>query len=121
MSDDYVRYENVGAFTVNCDKSKYKYAQFDGQYGDFGLISDVRSESPLLFGCFEEKEGDGRAFTVVNMNDLKKPTKATVSFRIEDRDSVTAYVGGRKTQLKAVDGVFTLELEAAAGAFIMVE
>ena len=74
----------------------------------------------MLVGCFEEKDGGGYAFTVVNMYDLKKPTKATVSFSLDGYDTVSAYIGGEKTELKAKDGVFTIELEAAAGAFIMV-
>ena len=120
ISDDYVRFKNVGAFSLNCDKVRYNYAKFDDQYKDFGIIKDIRSDDPVLVGCFEEKDGGGYAFTLVNMYDLKKPTKATVSFSLDGYDTVSAYIGGEKTELKAKDGVFTVELEAAAGAFIMV-
>lgn len=121
LSDDYARYKNVGAFNLNCDKIKYAYAKFDDQYKDFDILSDITSNDPLLFGCFEEKDGDGHAFTVVNMNDLSKPKSAEVNFKLNGAKSVRILSKGEKTELKAVNGVYSLTLEPAEGVFITVD
>ena len=122
FSDDYGRYKNVGAFNLNCDKPKFRYAQFDDQYTGFNILSDVTSAAPLLFGCFEEKDGDGYAFTVVNMNEPGK-TKGSVdvSFRLDGAKSVHVWASGEKTELKPADGVYSLSLANAEGVFITVE
>lgn len=121
LSDDYVRYKNVGAFNKNCEKAKYAYAHFDNQYTGFTVLKDIESSDPLLFGCFEEKNGDGYAFTVVNMNDLNKPKSASVSFKTDGDHTLFAWIRGEKVELKPEGGVYSLELEPAEGVFITVD
>lgn len=122
FSDDYGRYENVGAFNVNCEKTKYRYAQFDGQYDGLTGLKDIQSSDPLLFGCFREKNGDGYAFTVVNMAEPGKTKNAAeVSFRLDNANSVHVWASGEKSELTPEDGVYTLSLDNAEGVFITVD
>ena len=121
LSDDYVQYKNVGCFNLNCDKTKYAYAQFDNQYKDFKVIKEIKSDDPLLVGCFEKKEGNGYAFTVVNMNSITKPAEANLTFTLDGSYKVYVYQSGVKTELKADAGVYSLKLENAEGAFIILE
>ena len=75
ISDIYIRYNNIGAFNVNCtEQTPYlnmsypitcDYASFDTPH-------------PLLVGCFEAKEGNGKALTIVNMTELTE--KKNISF-----------------------------------------
>jgi len=119
LSDDYVQYRSLGAFNKNC--TPYGYAQFDNQYKDFDILTGIKSGDPLLFGCYEKEEGEGYAFTVVNMYDLKKEKKAKVSFTLEGNHTVSAWIRGEKTVLTPVDGAYSLDLEAAEGVFVMID
>ncbi len=121
FSDEYAKYKNVGAFNMNCSKARYAYAQFDNQYDGFTVLKDIDSGDPLLFGCFEEKDGDGYAFTVVNMYDLSKKNNANVSFKVDGDRTLTAWIHGEKVELKPENGVYTLSLEPAEGVFIEVK
>jgi hypothetical protein len=121
LSDDYVRFKNVGAFCKNCDGLKFAYAQFDNQYDGFNVIKEIKSDDPLLFGCFEEKNGDGFAFTAVNMNSVNKDTKADFVFTLDGEYKVTAWKNGEKTTLEKVNGEYSVTLDIAEGVFVMIE
>ena len=122
FSDEYARYKNAGAFTLNCDKSKFAYAQFDNQYKDFSPLKDISSSDPLLFGCFEENGGDGYAFTVVNMNNINtKKTGAAVSFSLDGKYTVSMWRAGEKVSLTPQNGVYSIELAPAEGVFVTLE
>ena len=117
LSDDYVRFESLGAFNRNCGGREY--ASFDNQYEDFSVLTGIDSDDPLLFGCFEG-EG-GYAFTVVNMYDLHEEKGASLSFAAADGYEVSAWVRGEKVSLSPEDGRYTLELECAEGVFVLLE
>ncbi len=121
ISDDYAKYKNVGAFNKNCGQTKFAYAQFDNQYDGFSVIKEIRSDDPLLFGCFEEKDGDGYAFTAVNMNNVNKNTKAGFSFTLDGDYKVTVWKNGEKTALEKVNGEYSVSLDIAEGVFVMIE
>ncbi len=118
LSDDYVQYENLGAFTHKA--SRCEYARFENEYKDFGVISSIESEDPLLFGCFEAEDGDGYAFTVVNLYDLHREKGASLSFTLDGDYEVTAWIRGEKVALTPTDGKYSLELECAEGVFVQV-
>ena len=121
ISDDYVRFNNVGAFNMNCGGSKFAYAQFDNQYKDFSVIKEIRSNDPLLFGCFEEKDGGNYAFTAVNMNNVSKGGNAGFSFSLDGQYRVSVWQNGNKTELKADGGYYSLSLECGEGVFVIIE
>ncbi len=122
LSDEYVKYKNVGAFNLNCEKTKFDYAKFDNQYKDFNIIKEIKSGDPLLFGCFEEKDGGGYAFTVVNMNNINtKKTSASLSFSLDGDHTVNLWRAGEKVKLTAEGGVYSVTLESSEGVFITVE
>lgn len=121
LSDDYMQYKNLGAFNMNCNKSKYRYAKFDNQYTDFNILKDVQSEDPLLFGCFEKENGEGYAFTVVNMADISYEETASLSFALEGEHTVSAWIQGEKVTLTPVNGYYTLNLDVAEGVLVLVD
>ncbi len=122
LSDVCAEYKNLGAFNLNCEKTKFDYAKFDNQYKDFKVLTDVTSSDPLLFGCFEKTDGDGYAFTVVNMNNINtKKQSASLTFTLDGYDSVCIYRAGEKEKLACDNGVYSLELEPAEGVFITVD
>ena len=119
LSDDYMQYKNVGAFNKNC--GNLNYAQFDNQYNNFNIIKNINSNDPLLFGCFEKKEGNGYAFSVVNMYDLFQNKSASLTFTLDGNHNVYAWTKGKKVSLTPNNGVYTLNLETAEGAFVVIE
>ena len=118
LSDDYVRYKNLGAYTHKA--SRCEYARFDNQYKDFTVLTGIESEDPLLIGCFEAEDGDGYAFTVVNLYDLYREKDASLQFTLDGDYTVTAWIRGEKVTLEPTDGQYSLELECAEGVFVEV-
>ena len=87
----------------------------------FPTITDVESDDPLLIGCFEANAGDGKAFTVVNMNDPMTFKKANAKFALDKDYKVTAWYNGHPTELSAEDGYYTVNLDSGEGVFITLE
>lgn len=124
LSEDYMQYKNLGAFNLNCGKPVYKYARFDNQYTEFDILKEIKSDDALLFGCFEKEEGEGYAFSVVNLIDgvdRDRSEPATLTFTLEGEHTVSAWIKGEKVTLTPVDGAYTLNLDVAEGAFVIIE
>ncbi|MBE6688745.1 MAG: S-layer homology domain-containing protein [Ruminococcaceae bacterium] len=119
LSDVYCQYKNLGAFNLNCTE-KTPYLEMSGAI-EFPAIN-VQSTSPLLVGCFEKKDGtNGKAFTVVNMNDPTWNKTADFTFTLNGYTTATAYVKGEPVALTATDGVFSMTLENGQGVFVTIE
>ena len=83
MSDAFMQYQNLGAFTVN--PTSAGFMKFSNQYKDFDAIADVSvSDSrPVLIGAFASDTAEhSRAFTCVDLGDpgleMASPTEVTV-------------------------------------------
>ena len=119
LSDLYIQYKNLGAFTVNCTDAT-PYLKMTQEYTDFSIISDIKCEDPLLFGCFEKEKGRGKAFTVVNMVDWQTPKDTTVKFKTKAK-KVTVYRNAEPTVLTANRGVYTIDLKQGDGVFVTLD
>ncbi len=120
ISDVYVQYKNLGAFNFNYHQA-YAYMNMTNQYKDFDTIAEIKSEDPLLFGCFDKIEGNGKAFTIVNMYNPRSSKSAEAKLRINGT-TVTSYFGGTPTVLTPdADGYYTISLNNGEGAFITVD
>ena len=119
ISDVYVQYRNLGAFSVNCT-GETPYLRMANPYKGFDVLSDIQCDKPLLVGCFEKKNGKGSAFTLVNMTDLAKPDYAEVKVKIAG--SATSYYGGlAKAEIADEAGYHTFTLGEGDGVFVTVE
>ena len=121
ISDLYVSYKNVGAFTLGYDEGKTPYLYLENPYDRerFGVITDIESNTPLLIGCFEKKEGEGKAFTIVNQQDWVEPMDSNIKMKIEGK--VTKYYDGVPTVMTANNGVYEFNLAQGDGMFVTVE
>ena len=116
ISDVYMQYKNLGAFNVNADKAKY--LELEKPYS-FDFIKSVDTQSPVLVGCFDKKSGGGKAFTLVNMENIFTDKSAKVSFEVAKPSTLTAYFKGVPTVLTPdANGTYTVELENGQGVFI---
>ena len=122
ISDVYMQYKNLGAYTLN---TTLPYQKMSNQYTDFATIKEVKTDAPVLIGCFDKKEGDGKAFTIVNLTDFQGNEGlviSTVSFALDDMSkTVTSYYHGTPTVLTAQNGMYTIDLEVGDGVFVTVE
>ncbi len=111
----FARYpQNLGVFSVNAS-DRTKFLQFDNQYDPSGMINGVETASPILIGCFSDG-GDGRAFTVVNCEDLKQGNLADV--RIKTDAAVTLWQNGISSSLQPDgEGYISLSLAVGEGVF----
>jgi len=125
ISDKFVEYKNLGAFNVNNNATTYPYAEFTNQYDGFTAAHTFTAtdNSPLLIGCFERIEGDGDAFTIVNMTEFSANKTISATFKIADTSkTVTAYPRGIETVLTPdASGVYTLSLPCGEGIFVTIE
>ncbi|MBE6687898.1 MAG: hypothetical protein E7588_01320 [Ruminococcaceae bacterium] len=121
LSDTFIKYKNVGAFTHNCTEAT-PYLKMSGEYENFDIISNIDCKDPLLVGCFESKETDGYAFTLVNMIEWQNMTSTTVNFTLSDTTkTVTVYDNDEPQVITAVNGVYTVVLGDGQGVFVTVE
>ena len=119
IDDVYYQYKHVGAFNVNW-KEGYEFLKFEEQYKNFNTIEEIISDDQLLVGCFDKEDGDGHAFTIVNMTHLKDNKTAHVKLKIKGK-KVTAYAETMSYVLGEVDGYYDITLPSGEGLFITVE
>jgi hypothetical protein len=119
LSDLYVMYKNLGAFSLNNDPENLPYLEMDTPYTEFKSIDAIECDTPLLVGCFEKKEGKGQAFTLVNMQDFQTPATAHVRFKADGK--ITLYRDGEPEGLGAVDGWYNVALEQGDRVFVTVD
>lgn len=119
LSPLFVSYKNLGAFNVNSSPETTPYLEMNTPYTDFDAIWDISCDTPLLVGCFEKEKGEGKAFTLVNMQDFQEPKTANLSFKANGK--ITIYRDGEPSELKPCNGVFTVSLEQGDGVFVTVE
>ena len=121
LSDVYFDYKNVGAYAIGYDPEKTPYLYMKNPYDaeKFGVISDIETNTPLLVGCFEKTEGNGKAFTIVNQQDWSEPLDSVIKMKIDGK--VTKYYDGEPEVMKSENGVYELHLAQGDGVFVTVE
>lgn len=121
LSDEYIKYKNLGVFTHNCTEDT-PYLRTSNEYKDFSTIKKIECEQPLLVGCFEKKENEEEtAFTLVNMSEFEDVKSATVRVKING-STVTSWRRGKPVKVMPDgDGFYTFELECGDGIFVTVK
>ncbi len=122
MSDAYMQYDNLGAYTVN--PTNDGFMKFSNQYKDFDAIADVSvsDNRPVLIGAFSSDTAEhSRAFTCVDLGDpglaLAMPTEVTVE--LTDATTATMYYKDTVTTLTPDEnGCITFTLNNSDGVFI---
>lgn len=119
ISDAYVQYKNLGAFTVDASDST-PYLKMSQPLKGFKGLKDIYSfNSPLLVGCFEKE--DGYAFTVVNMSELEDVQRTEVDFKLPDGYRAVSWQRGVRTELTPdKNGKYNLILASGEGVFVEV-
>jgi len=120
ISDTFIQYKNLGAFNVNYTSS-VPYLRMSNPYTNFDIISEVKCDDPLLVGCFEKKDGNGYAFTLVNMTELANEKTVTVQVKLARDAKVTSYQNGTPKVLTPENGYYTFTLDWGMGTFVTIE
>lgn len=122
MSDAYMQYDNLGAYTVN--PTDDGFMKFSNQYKDFDAIEQVTvsDNRPVLIGAFSSDTAEhSRAFTCVDLGDpglsVALPTEVTV--KLTEATTATMYYKDTVTTLTPDEnGCITFKLYNGDGAFI---
>ncbi len=118
LSDTYCRYRNLGAFTHNCTE-KTPYLKMSSECKDFKSIPSITCADPLLIGCFAAKNGNGTAFTLVNMADLGTARSTLAKLKVPG--TVTIYRRGIPHQSIAdANDYHSFPLETGEGIFVTI-
>lgn len=123
ISDIYVQYQYLGTFNHQCTE-KTPYLRMSDPYTEFGhVIEKIDCGDPLLIGCFAKRDGNGYAFTLVNMSELQDAKTVTVQLKLAENagKTVTAYLRGEPVVLGMHDGMYTIDLPTGEGVFVTVE
>ena len=84
----------------------------------FEVISDIESNTPLLVGCFEKREGKGKAFTIVNQQDWAEVLDSVVKMRLSGK--VTRYYDGEAEAMEGKNGIYEFHIAQGDGVFVTV-
>lgn len=120
ISDVFVQYKNLGVFTHLASDS-VPYLKMTGEYRDFETIQDLQCETPLLVGCFAKKDGNGNAFTLVNMSELEAAESTIVKLRLAGKNVVMYKHGEPQSMTPDSDGYYHFPLETGEGVFVTIE
>ena len=97
------------------------YLKFSNPMERFATIQEIQCEDPLLIGCFAAKQGQGSAFTLVNMSELEAVKTTYVKLKLAG-SKVIAWPRGERTELTPdADGYVRLTLPSGEGLFVEVE
>lgn len=130
----YDRYENIGAYSVNAEEDD-NVLYMKNPCNDFGVIEEVNDElnittfdysPPYLIGCFKEKNGNGKAFTLVNMEaltDIPYGTEIRLPVKLKiNGNKVTCYKNGEPTVMQPdADGYYSFSMPNGECVFVTVE
>ena len=121
MEDAFLSYRNLGAFTHKGEEAG-EFARFANQYRDFAVLEEIRSETPLLIGAFAAKNGEGYAFTAVNLTDPgEEALPIDASFRLSAGYEAVLWQKGVCTVLTPdADGFVPVKLDCGEGVFVEV-
>ncbi|MBE6689343.1 MAG: S-layer homology domain-containing protein [Ruminococcaceae bacterium] len=117
LSDTYIQYKYLGTYTLNATKP---YQKMTNEYTGFDGIT-VESDSALLVGCFEQKDGSGaKAMTIVNMEEFEESLAVSANLKVDPAKKVTVY---NRAEPKVVEhnGEIELWLNCGDGLFITIE
>lgn len=122
LEEVFCRYlwQDIGSYSAGGVYGTTLTRELTADYSD-KLLSLV-SDQDLAIGLFDEANGDGEAFMIVNNCDINAGANASVSFGISGAMRVTAYIGTAQQVLeKDASGRYSITLEPGQGAFITVE
>ena len=120
ISDAFVRYKNLGAMTHGCTDAT-PYLKFSNPLQAFPTIQEIQCDDPLLIGCFAAKQGQGSAFTLVNMSELEAVKTTYVKLKLAGSKVITWPRGERTEVTPDADGYYRLTLPSGEGLFVEVE
>jgi len=118
FADIYGDYSNKGAYLLN----KLDCA---GCYEDAFLMPPttenprITSCDPLLVGCFDGKDGESNAYTVVNMSELQNDSDAKFAMNFDKDKTATVYQKGEAQSFNS--GKLLITLESGEGVFVTVK
>ncbi len=116
---EYGRYENHGAVLYNAKDSDAAGAGLPLLTVDEEFEPKIDTASPLLCGCFTEKDGDDKAYVFVNMNEPQTGKDAPFRASFPGATSITVYRRGKATELSGDS--LELTLDSREGVFMTVK
>ena len=123
-------YNYVGTYTINKSANDHFiyledfYCGFDDVITDF--VIPQNSMTPYLVGCYDEKDGDGNAFLLVNMEELDyvpydETTAEPIKIKINGENVKFYREGELKEVEKDADGYYILEVGNGHCWFVTVD
>ena len=126
----YVQYENKGACVINQHKEEL-FTYLETPYDCSDVITDfiadgINKDTPYLIGSFDKKEGNGKAFIIMNINAIDDvPYDETESEPVRMKingENVSFYFEGEKQNIqKDSDGYYSINMGNGYCWFVTVD
>ncbi len=118
FADIYGKYEHKGAYLENgilaAGNLTHTLITLDDKYKP-----ETETLSPVLIGAFTEKDGDGKAYSVVNMWEPNTKLNAPVKLTFPGVEEITYYRKGVETTVTG--DILNITLETGEGIFVTVK
>ena len=120
LSDAYIQYRNLGAFTHNCSDAT-PYLKMSNEYDASEFVREIDCPDPLLVGCFAKKDASAKAFTLVNMTELEEARGTSVRMKLAGASATAWYRGAPQVVEPDADGWFVFHLASGEGVFVEIK
>ena len=131
FAEIYEQYTNVGAYMLGKDPDE-EVVEEDRYTGFDDILVDVLDKkgnevtAPYLVGCFDKKDGNGKAFMVLNLDELNSQAYTTargVKLKLKiNGDNVTFYQDGEVITVEQDEnGYYTPVIANGAAVFVTVD
>lgn len=119
MAEDYLRLTYCSTYGLRGRFARHTPKAFDRFFEDRGLpagMTSFRSTQDTLAGEFSD--GDAAAYYLVNYTDPAERQDSYLEFSLENCDSCSVQIRGKKSRIRPVQGKFCLLLKPGEGALV---
>lgn len=110
--------KNVGVMTFPAD-NKPSYLYTENPLKNWKPIKSVKSEQPVIIGCFEDGKGN-KGFIIVNYTDPGRDLSNEVTINFNNVGGLTVYKKGVPEVVKTEGGKYTMKLKSGEGDLVLI-
>ena len=118
LSDVYSRYSWKHTEAVFCNGKNEEFLKGIPAYTENRIVVE-QTNTGLAVGSFDETDGDGFAFMVMNASEVSENITSNVTFRVPDAATLTAHIGNTSVRLLPdSEGLYRMAIAPGMAIFL---